>query len=429
MAGWSNMTSHVCLEKRVGDMISEQILTEQTHSKEIDNLWSKNTPVQFWQVNHEIDPNIWQEAIAKACVHSGLPINRDHIDQVLHYTLGEGRFGKKHWDLSLFNRLYWQIKPILPHQMIQSVRGIVHKTERRLSKRNWPIDDGYICFQWETLRQLLLISGRSSILFKNFWPDHHSYSLVLTHDVETVEGQSYIPQIADLEEKYGFRSSFNIVGDQIPQDMRMLKEIVGCGFEIGLHGWHHNDTLYHSYQNFTEGAKVINESLGKLGAVGFRSPLNLRHPEWMQALNIEYDLSFFDTDPFEPIPGGTMSIWPFRIGHFIELPATLVQDNTLVTLLGETTPRIWLEKVDFLQKYHGMALLNSHPDYLVRRPIWNVYKQFLEEMRDRKGYWNALPRQAASWWRQRMNGSSLKETLGDNLIEANLVNDQLVFNW
>ena len=31
----------------------------------------------------------------------------------------------------------------------------------------------------------------------------------------------------------------------------------------------------------------------------------------MQALEIEYDLSFFDTDPCEPIPGGTMSIWPF----------------------------------------------------------------------------------------------------------------------
>ena len=45
----------------------------------------------------------------------------------------------------------------------------------------------------------------------------------------------------------------------------------------------------------------------------------------MRHLEIEYDLSFFDTDPFEPIPGGTMSIWPFFIGHFVELPYTLAR--------------------------------------------------------------------------------------------------------
>jgi hypothetical protein len=125
-------------------------------------------------------------------------------------------------------------------------------------------------------------------------------------------------------------------------------------------------------------------------------------PEWMQALEIEYDLSFFDTDPFEPIPGGTMSIWPFEIGRFVELPYTLVQDYTLTAVLGETTPRIWVEKVDFIETFSGLALLNSHPDYLLQPANWRLYEQFLQAMRRRDGsYWHALPREVARWWRAR----------------------------
>ena len=97
-------------------------------------------------------------------------------------------------------------------------------------------------------------------------------------------------------------------------------------------------------------ANRINSYAKKWNAAGFRSELTFRQPEWMQALEIEYDLSFFDTDPFEPICGGTMSIWPFIIGHFVELPYTLVQDYTLTSVIGENSPRLWLEKVDFIKK-------------------------------------------------------------------------------
>jgi hypothetical protein len=114
---------------------------------------------------------------------------------------------------------------------------------------------------------------------------------------------------------------------------------------------------------------------------------------------VEYDLSFFDTDPFEPVPGGTMSLWPFQIGHFVELPYTLVQDYTLTAVLGETTPRVWIDKVDFIEKYRGLALVNSHPDYLRDPANWCVYEQFLDAMSRRAGgYWHALPREVARWW-------------------------------
>jgi hypothetical protein len=101
------------------------------------------------------------------------------------------------------------------------------------------------------------------------------------------------------------------------------------------------------------------------------------------------------------MPGGTMSIWPFILGRFVELPYTLAQDCTLTVVLGETTPRLWLQKVDFIERYCGMVLVNTHPDYLSDPLTWKIYSDFLQAMRRRGGYWHALPRDVARWWRAR----------------------------
>lgn len=103
----------------------------------------------------------------------------------------------------------------------------------------------------------------------------------------------------------------------------------------------------------------MNARLREWGSVGFRSPMTHREPSWMQDLAVEWDSSFFDTDPFEPMPGGVMTVWPYLMGRFVELPYTLPQDHTLIETLGETSPRIWLEKLDFLAANGGMALVNT----------------------------------------------------------------------
>src|SRR5207253_7439982 len=124
------------------------------------------------------------------------------------------------------------------------------------------------------------------------------------------------------------------------------------------------------------------------------------------------DSSFFDTDPFEPLPGGTMSIWPFVLGRFIELPYTLPQDSTLVDVMGEKSPRLWLDKVEYIERWGGMALLNTHPDYLRRSDHWEVYSSLLEELRGRGSHWDALPRAAARWWRLRADAASASDLEG-----------------
>jgi hypothetical protein len=365
------------------------------------NLFGGNTPARFWRCLADLTEAQWQAAVTVAAPVLQLDYPSDDVERLLEAVLGEGQFEPNHWTLSPAKRFYYVLKPVLPRSLTRKLRRLYAVPTQTDFPLGWPIEDRYVRFQWDVMRHLLGITGRSSLPFVHFWPEGHRSSLVLTHDVETAEGQAHVRRVADLEASLGFRSSFNFVPERYSLDHGLLKALREWGFEIGVHGLKHDGKLFSSQDTFARRARRINCYLKGFGAVGFRAPLTHRQPKWMQLLEIEYDLSFFDTDPFEPIPGGIMSVWPFEIGRFIELPYTLVQDYTLTTVLGEKTPRIWMQKVDFLEKYYGIVLVNTHPDYLVDSVTWNVYAEFLQAMRIREGYWHALPRDVAHWWRAR----------------------------
>jgi peptidoglycan/xylan/chitin deacetylase (PgdA/CDA1 family) len=345
-------------------------------------------------------------AIARALPVLGLAPPPHDEDQLLELVLGEGQFGAEPWRLSRARRCYYQLKPLLPRQLCYFLRRLQSSSAQGGFQLGWPIEERYPRFLWEVARQLLVILGRQSLPFTHFWPEGRQYAFVLTHDVETKEGQAFAQAVADLDESHGFCSCFNFVPERYPLDHGLIEDLRERGFEVGVHGLKHDGKLFNSRAEFMRRAERINAYLRDLDAVGFRSPLMMRNPEWLQALQIEYDLSFFDTDPFQPMPGGVMSIWPFFVGCFVELPYTLPQDCDVTIVLGEVTPRLWLEKVDFVAKYYGMVLLNTHPDYLAKTMCWNVYAEFLKAMKRRDGYWHALPRDVARWWRARAVGAN-----------------------
>lgn len=387
-------------------------------------LWSGNHPRTFWQCQPDLSEEIWKMAIAHAMPLLELPESFD-IDTALEWTLGEGQFGSDRYQLGFSRRAYYQLKPFLPRTLTRLLRQKYDSLKRKDFLLNWPLEDRFVQFLWEVLRKAILLSEVDSLVLQNFWPSSRRFACVLTHDIETFKGQKNVSKVADLEESFGFRSSFNFVAERYSVDKGLMKDLRQRGFEVGVHGLKHDGKLFNSRAVFNRRAQRINKYLASFGAGGFRSPLTLRHPEWMQLLNIDYDLSFFDTDPFEPIPGGTMSIWPFLLGHFIELPYTLVQDYTLTRILRETSPRIWTEKINFIEAYHGMALLNSHPDFLEDKVAWNIYCEFLQNIKERDGAWNALPKNVAAWWRARSEGEL--STTDENLISVRLCDDTLVF--
>jgi peptidoglycan/xylan/chitin deacetylase (PgdA/CDA1 family) len=229
--------------------------------------------------------------------------------------------------------------------------------------------------------------------------------------------------LMEIEEKSGFRSSFNFVPADYQVAPKLLGKLTVNGFEVGVHGWTHDGSLYKSREIFLEQARGINERLREWGAVGFRSPAMHHNLDWLRDLDIEYDLSTFDTDPFEPQSDGVGTIFPFRVEGrgsrkgYMEMPYTLVQDFTLFILLREKTADVWKRKLDWIADSGGMALLNTHPDYMnfngtkcgrEEYPC-GYYEEFLDYVKARyEGeYWHALPRDVARYCSDNGVGSGI----------------------
>jgi hypothetical protein len=144
----------------------------------------------------------------------------------------------------------------------------------------------------------------------------------------------------------------------------------------------------------------------------------------MQYLNCQYDLSFFDTDPFEPMPGGTMSVFPFFMGKLLELPYTLPQDYTCFEVLSQRTIKTWLDKCEFLKQVHGMILLDSHPDYLQLGNNLTLYQGFLARMQAAQdSFYHGLPADVGAWWKKRAAMPTSSPEVDGNLVKLRYQRD------
>ncbi len=306
--------------------------------------------------------------------------------------------------LSLKIRCYYRLRRFLPLPIRQLVQRVNNGSKK--------LDDGWF-FTPGLLNGAFTAESSAfdarDIALRDMWPGEASYALVLTHDVETSEGMRLIPQLAELEEELGFRSVWNVVPYKYDVDRGLLRELQQRGFEIGVHGYNHDGRLFWSERIFQQRLPYIQQALKDFNATGFRAPMVHRNLQWLQALNIEYDASCFDVDPYQPMPGGVGSLWPFVAGDFVELPYTLPQDHTLMITLGEQSDNIWRRKLEFIRQRNGMALLITHPDYLNSPQRLNIYRSFLEHVREEGDYWHALPREVAQWTRKSVASAPMTE--------------------
>jgi hypothetical protein len=238
---------------------------------------------------------------------------------------------------------------------------------------------------------------------------------VLRHDVESAIGVAHVPRLATLERDRGLGSAFFFVPRGYGGTNETRSVLASMGFEIGVHGLTHDGMLYSSHRAFRQCVGPINGYLRDWGSVGFASPSSHHNFQWLHELDLEYDTSSFDTDPFEPQPDGVRSVFPVlqwdreRAHAYVELPYTLPQDFTVFVILRETDISTWARKLDWIAERRGMALLDTHPDYMAfsgerRRPYTYdvaLYERFLDYVLKRYGdtCWHALPRDVARYWR------------------------------
>jgi peptidoglycan/xylan/chitin deacetylase (PgdA/CDA1 family) len=328
------------------------------------------------------------------------------LDAVLSRALEADR---KAAQLSRAFRIYYAFRSLIP----LPVRQLLQRTRRVDASPRWYFPDAF-----EAALVAELAKSSDVVTLVHPWPDGANFAFVPTHDVETADGMRNVLHIADLEQKLGFRSAWNIVPHKYPVDPGIVRELVERGFEIGVHGYNHDGKLFTSRRVFNSRVPAINAALESFGAVGFRAPMVHRNLEWLQALDVEYDASCFDVDPYQAMPGGVGAPWPFIAGKFVELPYTLPQDHTLFIALGEPDERIWLEKLDYLIAMRGMALLITHPDYLDSPSRVEAYRRFLFRVQEMEHMWHALPREVAAWWRERDQSQLKQNASGEWCIDG-----------
>jgi glycosyltransferase involved in cell wall biosynthesis len=297
-----------------------------------------------------------------------------------------------------FNKIYYQLKPIMPWRLRVALRRWRANSRRISNAEVWPIDEK---------------AGRTPPGWPG-WPEGKRFALVLTHDVEGKKGFERVERLMNLELKHGFHSSFNFVPKGEYQLTEALRTTLDRnGFEIGVHGLEHDGKLYDSKAGFALKAAGIKKYLKSWNACGFRSPLMQHRLSWLHELGVEYDCSTFDTDPFEPEPDGVGTIFPFWVpspngSGYVELPYSLPQDFTLFVVLNEQNIDIWKRKLDWIAASGGMALLNTHPDYMTfdgakkdrdEFPV-SYYEEFLAYARDKYAgvSWPALPREVSRYY-------------------------------
>ena len=312
--------------------------------------------------------------------------------------------GHRKWELTprQFD-FFYRVKRFIPRKTQLAARRMLIRRAGLPAFPRWPLDESLTRLLEFYARCVLLTTGADQASFRWFWPEGRQAAVVLTHDVETEQGLRLALELADLEEARGFRSSFNIVADWYPIDAGILRELRARGFELGVHGVHHDRSMFSSREAFENQKPAVRAAADLFEAQGFRSPATHRVFDWLGELPVAYDCSIPHSDPFEPQPGGCCSLWPFFIGDLVELPYTLPQDHTLFTLLGHRSADLWLRLVGELKKRSGLIQSVTHPDpgYLGDADKRALYLDFLDALKHHDDLWITLPREVARWWRLR----------------------------
>ena len=157
----------------------------------------------------------------------------------------------------LSKRAYYTVKPLIPCRLRLALRRWYAKPILKSCGDIWPIYER---------------SGRSPENWPG-WPERKQFAVVLTHDVESQRGLDRCRQLAEIEIEYGFRSSFNFIPNgeyKVPGEL--LAWLKSNGFEVGVHDFRHDGSLFRSRDAFRENSSAINRQLKEWGAVLFFPP-------------------------------------------------------------------------------------------------------------------------------------------------------------
>jgi hypothetical protein len=302
-------------------------------------------------------------------------------------------------------RIYYLLRPYLRLPLRMYLQRIHLRNWDKIRFPAWPVDLTVDRLQQHLLVLIMRAAGLDTMPFIWFWPDGFTSCTIITHDVEHTAGKRFCPHLMDIDESFGFKSSFQIVPEErYSVEPAFLQSIRDRGFEVNVHDLKHDGRLYADREEFLRRAQRINQYAREFGAEGFRSGILYRNADWYHAFDFSYDMSIPNVGHLDPQRGGCCTVLPYFVGRIAELPLTCTQDHTLFNILNDYSLSLWEQQIDLIRNNHGLITILTHPDYLLTSRAQAVYKGLLShlgELRDNTHLWAPLPREVAAWWHQR----------------------------
>jgi hypothetical protein len=343
-------------------------------------------------------------ALLESCAH--LPFDPSEIIENLLRERYSAHFRESgSFANELMRRTYYSLRPYLTVPIRKHLQRLRLRNWNKIPFPEWPIDITVDRIHRRLLGLAMRAQGIVSMPFVWFWPDNFTNCAIITHDVEHYRGRDFCGQLMDLDESFGFRSSFQVVPEsRYSVSKAYLSSITDRGFEVNVHDLKHDGRLYAEPDEFLRRAQRINEHAREFGACGFRSGILYRNADWYEALDFVYDMSIPNVAHLDPQRGGCCTVMPYFIGKMVELPVTLTQDYTMFHMLGDYSIDLWKRQIELIRENHGLVSVLVHPDYVMEERAQNTYKdllKYLSDLREWDHMWSPLPKEVAFWWKQR----------------------------
>ena len=385
--GWTAGTIRIW-----GQVAPESVVADLVSS--LPGRWARERPVL--DRSGTVRSGVWRSDSGARI----LPFDPDQLIANLRSERYRQLDGGRHLSRAAVARgTYYAIRPLLPRPVQIALRRGFSRVQARAVFPRWPSEPA-LHDLIDLVRQAVADAAGRPVPYIESWPRGRSWALVLTHDVETRVGREAIDMLRAVERIAGYRSSWNLVPERYRVDDRLVGRLKTEGCEVGVHGLRHDGRDLESLRTLETRLPEIRRWAERWGAVGFRSPSTHRVWAWMPKLGFDYDSSYPDADPYEPMAGGCCSWLPFFNEQMVELPITLPQDHTVFVILRRDES-LWREKAKLLRSRGGMALAITHPDYMVSADRLGAYARFLDQFRDDSTAWKALPSEVSDWWRRR----------------------------
>ena len=305
----------------------------------------------------------------------------------------------------IIRKSYYLIRPLLGVAVRKRLQRVHLRGWDKIPFPQWPLDLTVDRIHGKRLMLAMKAHHIDRVPFIWFWPDDYTSCAIITHDVEAPAGKDFCGRLMDLDESFGFRSSFQVVPEtRYPVSTEYLKSISSRGFEVNVHDLKHDGRLYAEHSEFERRAKKINEYGRQFEAVGFRSGILYRNADWYGAFDFLYDMSIPNVGHLDPQRGGCCTVMPYFIGDMVELPLTCTQDYTLFHILMDYSIDLWKKQIELIRSHHGLVTILVHPDYIIESREQSVYcnlLRYMADLRDKDHMWTPLPRDVAMWWKQR----------------------------